>query len=177
MADAGWRHARDEVGDTFSIFNLPDRTVQLIAGIRHGLHHQTLDAMLSVSTEAFSLAYRTIGQSGSHASAPLCVNRNGLRLRVEVLTGEDVVRFLADALLWARDVDLAEALKEHVDRPTNAPGNRPLLHLAALAVTSKLDRLLAYQRAFAAGDRLDFVPYITEGYVDRAVAVCAAQGA
>jgi len=40
--------------------------------------------------------------------------------------------------------------------------------LAALAVNKDQATLLNYLNHFKAGDRLDFVPYITQDYIERA---------
>ena len=172
MAAAGWRHKRDGAGETCSHFALSDRTVQLIAGIDHLADRQRLRAMLSLSTPVFSRAYMGI-QGRPEGHAPLCVHRQGFTLEAPLLTAAEVARFTDDALDWARSVDLADALARHVALPTHAPGTGPMLHLAALIVTGGSDRLQTYHRAFAAGDRLGFVPYVTQAHIARAVALCA----
>jgi hypothetical protein len=47
----------------------------------------------------------------------------------------------------------------------------PLRHLAALAIAGDLQTLSRYQRSFAHGDRLNFVPYITADLIDRALSL------
>jgi len=172
MAAAGWRHKRDEAGDTCSVFALSDRTVQVIAGIDHLADRQRLRSTLSLSTPVFSCVYMGI-QGLPEGHAPLCVHRQGLSLEAPLLTAAEVARFTDAALDWARSTDPAEALARHVALPTHAPGTGPMLHLAALAVTGAIDRLQTYQRAFAAGDRLGFVPYVTQDHIARSLALCA----
>jgi len=65
--------------------------------------------------------------------------------------------------------DLAEALDLNINLPTDSKGSAPLLHLAALAILGRVDRLKSYRTSFETGDRLGFVPYITKDFIDRAV--------
>lgn len=73
--------------------------------------------------------------------------------------------------MWAEAQDLDKALWDHAALPTNAPGARPIWHLAALALLGDVMKLKSYQASCAAGDRLRFVNYITKDYIDRAVAL------
>ncbi|MDN3719635.1 hypothetical protein QW131_11790 [Roseibium salinum] len=62
-----------------------------------------------------------------------------------------------------------KALRDHAALPTNAPGARPIWHLAALALLGDVAKLKFYQASFEAGDRLGFVNYVTKDYIDRTV--------
>lgn len=66
-------------------------------------------------------------------------------------------------------MEILQALHDHAALPTDAPGARPIWHLAALALLGDVAKLKPYQASFEAGDRLGFVPYITKDYIDRAV--------
>ena len=41
----------------------------------------------------------------------------------------------------------------------------------ALALLGDIAKLKSYQASFEGGDRLGFVPYVTKGYIDRAVSL------
>jgi len=70
---------------------------------------------------------------------------------------------------WAKKQDLSKALHDYALLPTDAPGARPIWHLAALAILKDVEKLKSYQDSFEAGDRLGFVPYVTKEYIERAV--------
>ena len=74
-----------------------------------------------------------------------------------------------EAIAWAQEQDLGKALRGHAALPTNAPGARPIWHLAALALLGGVAKLKSYQVSFEAGDRLGCVNYVTKDYIDRAV--------
>ena len=67
------------------------------------------------------------GRGGSYT--PLARAQKGLRVRVpEIL--EDHVRQASDeAIAWAQEQDLDQALQEYAAFPTTAPGARPVWHL------------------------------------------------
>lgn len=170
LKSLGWSAHTDEVGDRYTIWQLADRRVQIIYGVRNFSDGQQLDGTLSTSSEAFSEAYKIIDDCGSNY-ASLIVKRNGWKVRAPEITETHVRQSSADAISWAKEQNLDAALKEKAALPTTAPGTGPVLHLAALAVLGDIDRLEYYQSRFVAGDRLGFVPYITKEYVDRAVAL------
>lgn len=166
----GWSSYTDEVGDKYTHFRMPDRTVQIVYGVRKYGQEQQLDATLSVSTSAFSDACKTVdSEYGSYA--PLVRSRKGLYYQVPEVLEEHVRQASDDAIAWAQEQDLDKALGDHAALPTNAPGARPIWHLAALALLGDVAKLKSYQTSFAAGDRLGFVNYVTKDYIDRAVAV------
>ncbi len=166
----GWRVYTDEVGDRVANYFMPDRIVDIIYGIRGQTGDRELVAMLSVSTEAFSHACSEICAEGARYS-PLVRAWEGPARAAPVIS-EDHVRELSDeAISWAQEQDLDAGLRELAALPTDAPGARPVWHLAALAVMGHIDRLKSYQASFEAGDRLGFVPYITKDYIDRAVSL------
>ena len=166
----GWRAFIDDVGDKYTHFHLPDRTVQIIYGIRKSGMEQQLEATLSASTDAFSKACKAI--SPEHGSyAPLVRSIKGLRYQKPEIR-EEHVRLASDkAIAWGLQQDLDRALRDHAALPTDAPGARPIWHLAALILLGDMETLKLYQASFEAGDRLGFVPYVTKDYIDRAVAL------
>jgi hypothetical protein len=91
------------------------------------------------------------------------------RLHKEDYTEEDVVLMSNQILEWAASVDIEAGLAALRALPTDCLGAMPVRHLAALAVAGDVETLGRYRDSFAAGDRLDFVPYIDEGYIARAL--------
>ena len=166
----GWRAYTDEVGDKSTRFCLPDRTIQIIYGIRKYGDEQQLEATLSASSDAFSHTCKTI-DSGLGSYAPLVRSMKGLCYQVPEILEVHVRQASDEAIAWAEAQDLDKALRDHAALPTNAPGARPIWHLAALALLGDVAKLKSYQASFEAGDRLGFVNYITKDYVDRAVSL------
>ena len=70
---------------------------------------------------------------------------------------------------WARSLNIESGLMVYRSLPTDSKGAMPLRHLAALAIAGDVERLDGYKKNFEMGDRLGFVPYITDGMIDRAV--------
>lgn len=165
----GWKAYTDEVGDKYTHYELSDRVVEIIYSVRRGLDHQDFRAMLSVSTDAFSIAYKRIDNETGLTLLSSSLERADIRAS-EIL--EDHVRQASEeAIAWAKEQDLAAGLQKHAALPTTAPGTGPVLHLAALAVLRDVTKLKSYQASWAAGDRLGFVPYVTKDYIDRAVSL------
>ncbi|MFC6656755.1 DUF6990 domain-containing protein [Roseibium salinum] len=163
----GWHTYTDEVGDKFSLFHLPDRVVDLGYGIRKYGREQQLEADVTASTEA-SCGCKAI-DPGHRRYAPLVRRRRGLCYQVPAITEEHVRRASDESIAWAQAQDLDKALRDHAALPTNAPGARPIWHLAALALLGDVAKLKFYQASFEAGDRLGFVNYVTKDYIDRTV--------
>ena len=170
LKSLGWATRSDEVGDKIAEFSLADRVVDLIYGLDRIRDKQKFGAMLSVSTDAFSAACSVIdGERPTYY--PLVRAWQGLDVRATEILEEHVRQASADAVAWAQEQDLKKALLEHAALPTDAPGARPIWHLAALALLSDTAKLKSYQQSFTAGDRLGFVPYVTKEYIDRAIEI------
>lgn len=166
----GWSTRADEVGDKVASVSLPDRSVEIIYGIRKYRDDQGLEVMPSISTRGFSEACLSIKKrGGSHT--PLAVPFRDTCIRVREVLSEHVRQASDEAIAWAKDQDLDMALRKHAALSTDASGAAPVWHLAALAVLGDIARLKSYQASFEAGDRLGFVNYVTKDYIDRAVAL------
>lgn len=169
----GWRAHTDEVGEKYTHFYLPDRTVQIIYGIRKYGKGQQFEATLSASTNIFSHACKVV-DSGYGSYAPLVRSRKGLCYQAPEILEEHVRQVSDVAIAWAKEQDLDKALRDHAALPTDAPGALPIWHLAALALLGDVAKLKSYRASFAVGDRLGFVNYVTKDYIDRAVALAEA---
>ncbi|QEM81958.1 DUF6990 domain-containing protein [Halomonas binhaiensis] len=166
----GWSISRDEVGDRLASYGLPDRTADIIYGMKRLTNDQQLWVMRSTSTDAFSNACAVV-DSSRRETTPLLTSWKGLRIQAPEILDEHVRQGSEEAIAWAQEQDLDRALQEHAAMPTNVPGAKPIWHLAALALLGNVEKLKSYQSSFEAGDRLGFVPYITKDYIDRAVSL------
>lgn len=170
----GWLTYTDEVGDKFAHYILDDRIVRIIYGLDRIRDQQKFGAMLSLATDDFSAACLAI-DPGYGNDAPFVRAWNGLDLRGPEILEEHIRKASEEAIAWAQGQDLDKALRDHAALPTNAPGARPIWHLAALALLGDVAKLKSYQASFEAGDRLGFVNYVTKDYIDRAVALAEEQ--
>jgi len=170
LKSLGWSIYTDEVGDKVAHFILPDRVVDIVYGIDKIKGQQKFGAMLSLSTDAFSGACSSVAGEQTHFY-PLVRAWSGLDIRASEILEEHIRQASDEAIAWAKEQDLDKALREYADLPTDAPGARPIWHLATLALSGDLSKLKFYQARFTVGDRLGFVPYVTEEYIERAVAL------
>ena len=93
------------------------------------------------------------------------------------ITEETIAKIAREFSDWALAQDL-DAVKERLrGLPTDSVGYYPLMHLAALAEAGDVETLQSYADAFARGDRLGFVPYITEDYIARALEIAKERAA
>lgn len=165
----GWCVETDDVGDKVAFFYLKDRIVDLIPDIRIIRNEQQLSTLPTLSTSSFCEVCQNItGRERKYT--PLVRAWNGNRICALEILQQHVFQASEKAIAWALEQDLDKALKEHALLPTDAPGARPIWHLAALALLGDVEKLKFYEASFEAGDRLGFVPYVTKDYIDRAVA-------
>ncbi|MBY5927466.1 MULTISPECIES: DUF6990 domain-containing protein [unclassified Halomonas] len=168
LGSIGWSIYTDEVGDRSACYRCNDRTVQIIYGIEKIRDKQKFGAMLSLATDSFSNACVAI-DPGYGDDVPFIRAWSGLDIRAPEILEEHVRQASEEAISWAKVQDLDKALQDHAALPTNAPGARPIWHLAALALLGDVVKLRFYQDSFADGNRLGFVNYVTKDYIDRAV--------
>ena len=164
----GWRIEEDEEGDKDASFDLSDRQIRFIPDIRRIGGEQQLAASPTLSTDNFSNICAIIAADGS-SYTPLIRVWKGIKIKVPEVQIEHVARISDEAIAWAKQQDLPAALLVHAGLPTNAPGARPIWHLAALAILGDVSKLRSYHSSFAAGDRLGFVNYVTSDYIERAL--------
>jgi hypothetical protein len=173
LKSLGWKAFTDEVGDKYTHYELPDRIVQIIYGVCKTTDHQKFESTISLSTGNFSKACASICEDDENYS-PLIRAWTGIHIRASEILEEHVIQASKEAIAWAKEQDLDKALQDHAALPTNAPGARPIWHLAALALLGDVAKLKSYQASFEAGDRLGFVNYVTKDFIDRAVALADA---
>ncbi|NNU62876.1 DUF6990 domain-containing protein [Ochrobactrum soli] len=175
LKSLGWSLSRDE-GDRLASYKLSDRTANIIYGLKRLPDKQQLWVMRSTSTDAFSGACAKI-DPGYGIPAPLVTPWNDPDIRAPEILPEHVRQASDEAISWAQEQDLDKALRNHAALPTNAPGARPIWHLAALALLGDVARLKSYQASFEARDRLGFVNYVTKDYIDRALTLAVKMAA
>lgn len=167
LRSLGWNCARDEAGEVFCILGVDVAQVQILPTITRRADHWRISFMPSVSTKEFTAAAAFIlDEDRSHV--PI-VARNFAPLRVTCLASSDIAVLSGDIVSWAMSQDLKHGLDEYRRLQTSSKGSLPLHHLAALAVTGDVERLSKYKDSFNRGDRLGFVPYISECMIDRAL--------
>lgn len=165
----GWKAGRDEVGDNFALIRRGDVQLRVIPFIGKRADHFRVAFMASVSTKTFSSAAEFIfGSKDDHE--PIIVT-NGVEEKVENFSANDVVALSEGTISWGFSQDIEAGLAAYRALQTDAKGAMPLRHLAALAIAGDLQTLSRYQRSFAHGDRLNFVPYITADLIDRALSL------
>jgi len=169
LISLGWSAFKDEVGDRYTKYFLPDRVVQIIYGIEKIRENQKFGSTLTLTTVEFSRACSEIHDKPG--DTPLISAWKGIDIRAPEILEQHIHQASNQAVEWARAQDLRKALHDHAALPTDAPGARPLLHLAALAILGDVERLNLYRSSFEAGNKLGFVNYITKEYIDRALEV------
>jgi hypothetical protein len=95
------------------------------------------------------------------------INITQLSIRKQDYGLEDIANMSSQAIEWALNVDIESCLAELRAQPISAIG--PHRHLTSLAVAGDVKTLGHYRDRFAAGDRMDCVPYITIDYINRAL--------
>jgi hypothetical protein len=169
LAGLGWLCRKDEVGDYFCLMDVDGAQVQVIPSIGKRSDHVRVSLMPSVSTKDFTAAASFIlGEAGDHE--PVILNNDAPEKIVD-FSSNDVVRLSQDSISWASSQDIEKGLADYRALPTDAKGAMPLRHLTALAVAGDVERLTAYKLSFEQGDRLGFVPYITQDMIERALLI------
>ena len=172
--EAGWIRYRDEVGMNILVKRLNESTIDLIPQ----LFSDSLSLNPSVSIDVFDKFDHLIGERDVDCNGKRTARRyvegsiicqSNVEVRKIDYTFEDIVALSDQILEWAASADIEAGLAALRALPTDCLGAMPVRHLAALAVAGDVETLEHYRDSFAAGDRLDFVPYIDEGYIARAL--------
>lgn len=167
LKEQGWSCGRDDAGDYFCTMEVGQLQLQIIPSIAKRADHYRVSLMPSISSRAFSEAVSFIlGRQRDHV--PIVLNSEPAQKLASISTA-DISRIAGDAVSWASSQSLESGLTAYRMLPTDAKGELPLRHLAALAMAHDIDRLESYRQSFEAGNRLGFVPYITLEMIDRAL--------
>lgn len=163
----GWTLTKDEVGESAAKLALNDRVLSVIPNLKRLNSGQVLRMRESVSTEEFNKAVSFIaGQKNLYF--PL-KTRFGSDFKSSKFSPNEIIELLKNIKTWGKEIDLNAELKLKCKLPTNSKGILPLHHLAALALKKDSETLKHYKSVFQIGDRLGFVPYITEEHISRAL--------
>ncbi|UNO21967.1 hypothetical protein MON07_07870 [Pseudomonas aeruginosa] len=165
----GWRCDKDEAGDCFCLMDIGEVDIQIIPTIGRRSDHFRVSLMSSVSTKNFTAAVAfVLGEVSNYV--PIIVS-NDVPEKIVDFSLDDVVRLSQSAISWASAQDIEKGLAAYRALPTNSKGAMPLRHLAALAIAGDVSCLANYQFSFEQGDRLGFVPYITQDMIERALLI------
>ncbi|OTG84174.1 hypothetical protein B9T31_13535 [Acinetobacter sp. ANC 4558] len=165
----GWKNINKD-GDMVSILYLQDRVIELLPYIKRAGSDLYFSLGASLGREDFSQASKYIRKERGRHPFSYILHHGKERdvVSLEELTESYVVNEINDVIDWAKAQALQAGIDEYAALPTGSLGIYPLYHLAALAVNKDQATLLNYLNHFKAGDRLDFVPYITQDYIERA---------
>jgi hypothetical protein len=163
----GWKFARDEVGDFVGRMKMGAFQQQIIPAIKRGRDDYYASLMTSVSTEEFSSAVAYV--YGRKSEFIPVIVRHGGPQHVGDLSAQLLAQLSDEALEWGQCQDLERGLEEYRSLPTDAKGEMPLRHLAALAIAGDVSRLSTYVDKVRGGDSLGFVPYIKLEMIERAL--------
>jgi hypothetical protein len=165
FAARGWSVS----GGSLAELRMGDRVLVSFLGKRSPVFPFNLSGW--ITNDAICVAYTVIMHPTRRRAKSVPVVRSG-RIDIEkaVASDEDVDRGCAALIDWASDADLNPGIAALLDKDANGSGIMPTYHLAALAATGGVEVLQGYADAFAAGDRLGFVPYITADHITAALA-------
>ena len=168
LQNLGWKNIN---GNQSSILYLQDRVIKVLPYLRKygNDFYFSLDA--GVGREDFSRAEQYITQEKRKYpfSYILDDSSNDFYSNKVLEINETLIHQKVEKIInWAKVQDLQAGIDAYAALPTNSIGVYPVYHLAALAVNKDQATLLNYLTHFKAGDRLDFVPYITQDYIERA---------
>lgn len=168
FAARGWRVTRDETSMPCGELRLGDRVLLAILSKRSPTFPFHLGGW--VTTDAISTAYTLMGYRRKRIaeSCPL-VRSPQIDIAKEVADDADIDGAIAAWVAWGERADCDAAMDALLDKEANGLGDMPARHLAALAANGAVEVLQCYADAFASGDRLGFVPYITAEYVAAAL--------
>ena len=165
FAARGWRVAHGSYGELRS----GDRVLCAVLSKRSPSFPFTMGGWLT--TDAISAAYTSILHPGNRRadSVPL-VHSPRFEISSQVATDAEIDGVCAGWLGWASGADLDAGMAALLDKDANRSGAMPARHLAALAASGSIEVLESYWRAFAEGDRIGFVNYITAEHIAAALA-------
>lgn len=169
FAARGWRVTRDETSMPCGELRLGDRVLLAILTKRSPVFAFHLGGW--VTTDAISAAYTLMLYPRKRITESCVLARSPqIDIEKEVADDADIDVAIAKWIAWGQRVDCDAAMKVLLDKEANGLGDMPARHLAALAATGAVEVLQGYADAFASGNRLGFVPYITADHVATALA-------
>jgi len=169
LKSIGWKTYMDD-GDRGAYLKLSDRIVDISYGIKRFIDEQKFIASPCVCEDKFSAAYCYV-ENRTDNHVPFIVPWNFPGIYAPEIKEEHVHQASIAAIEWAKQQDLHQGLLDFAALPTTVYGTKSTKHLVSLALLGDIEKLKFYQSCFETGDRLGFVPTISKGHIDRAVAL------
>ena len=93
------------------------------------------------------------------------------RAEVESLAsaGEMYRKMIEEQIESIQKIDMEKVIKDFAANCPDRPSMRQIMHLAALAWMADFNTLTDYQKIFARGHRMNFVPMISQAMIERAL--------
>jgi hypothetical protein len=169
FADRGWRVTRDETSQPCGELRVGDRVLLAILTKRSPVFPFHVGGW--VTTDALSVAYTVIFHPRKRVaeSVPL-VRSPEISIAREIASDADIDGACAAWLAFAQEADLEAGMAVLLDKEARPLGSGNAMHLSALAATGGAEVLGRYAEAFAQGDRLGFVNYISAEHIAAALA-------
>lgn len=180
--ELGWKIHRGL--DLECTYDLGDRIVSTLPSFDRGypdnkMRFRTMD---SVGIKEFSRCVAIIGNVDTRTPKskfdaffqivqpeyPSIFHGKEKELTRKEFTKEDIEGFTKEIIEWGKIQNIEEGLKKYRELKTSSPGIYPLFHIASLSLVKDKSKLEYYKKCFEKGDRLGFVPYITQAYIDKA---------
>ncbi|WP_345117499.1 DUF6990 domain-containing protein, partial [Bartonella jaculi] len=112
LKSLGWEPYRDEVGDTFAYYYLPDRVVDLSYGVKHEKGSERFWLSASLTTVPYCLAREYARGKKSRYGYILFPERGGFGITVPELLESHVEAALNNVIIWAQTLDIKKKLLE-----------------------------------------------------------------
>lgn len=178
LKSKGWNCKRDEAGDRYAIKEFEGFQIQLLPLLDKRKNHIIFSLEPSLSLKQYSETCALLLQRkddfepliSRYGWPKLSSEMDSLPQReFEELSLADIDSLEIETIEWAKKQDINKAIGYYANLPTDSTGSLPLNHLAALIVQKNKEQLEHYQKSFLEGNRLGFVPYITDEVMNRAV--------
>ena len=169
LIDNGWT-IRKGIDDC-AYKQLSDRQIQLIPCIKKLIDEYHIIMAPSVSTKEFSILDEFIHTGKKPRKIVHChiINNKKQSISAKVPTRQVIEDYLQEIETWAQQQDIEAGLQKYRELPTDSKGTLPVYHLASLAIAGQTTQLAEYLENFKQGNRMGFVPYIKQDYIERAL--------
>ncbi|MDO8344103.1 MAG: hypothetical protein Q7T48_12950 [Cellvibrio sp.] len=165
-----WDVSKDSVGDRILSFRLTDNTqITGAPAFRKLPNSQLIESCFGVSFDFLDSVITKIEKK--RKVSPWHVCQGSFKWKKDFFNESDIVSISNELLEWAKQQNVEDGLSIFRNYPTDSVGNMPLKHLGALAIAKDVNKLSYYLESFKAGDRLGFVPYITQDFIERALKI------
>lgn len=160
--------SKDSIGDR-SVTHIINKCLHLdcYPVLREIKKLQVFEGSFSISTADFNKFYAKIAKKTKPIEIPII--DESFCWKKQEFVRDDFVKISNEVIQWAKKQNVEAGLLTLRALPTSAVGSLPLRHLTALALAKDLVKLNYYLECFKKGDRLGFVPYITQEYIERAI--------